>query len=231
MNDMPLTHVLIVDDDARLRNLLAEYLGNEGFTVTLAVSAADARRKLDFFIFDALVLDVMMPGETGTELVASLRKEGNQTPVLILTAMGESSERIAGLEAGADDYVVKPFEPRELVLRLRSILRRDRPVHDGAHTTLRFGEFVFRRDDGTLLHDGEPVHLTTAESTLLSLLALHVGETLNRAELAAALSSDTENERSVDVQITRLRKKIEPESARPRYIQTVRGAGYTLKVS
>lgn len=228
----PLTHLLVVDDDARLRSLLAKYLAQEGFTVTVATDAADARAKLAFFTVDALILDVMMPGETGTELAASLRAAGHTTPILMLTAMGEAHERIGGLEAGADDYLVKPFEPRELLLRLRNLLRRGGTGKSAVPTgSLRFGEFLLDVEGKRLLRDNIPVYLTTAEHTLLFALARQPGLTLSRSELAEALSADAGNERSVDVQITRLRKKIEPEPARPVYIQTVRGAGYILRAS
>ena len=232
MNDAYLTHLLIVDDDARLRGLLAEYLGKEGFAVTVAKDAADARRKLTMFIFDLIVLDVMMPGETGTAFAGALRAGGDTTPVLMLTAMGEPEDRIAGLEAGADDYLVKPFEPRELVLRVQSILRRRAtPATASSSPSIAFGAFLFRPQGAALEKDGEPVYLTTAEGALLTRLASNPGVAVSRAELADALPGDAENERSVDVQITRLRKKIEVEPARPRYIQTVRGAGYMLRAS
>jgi len=228
----PLTHLLIVDDDARLRRLLAEYLAQEGFAVTMAVDAADARRKLGMFIFDLIILDVMMPGETGIEFAPTLRDCGIATPILLLTAMGESEDRIRGLEVGADDYLVKPFEPRELVLRIRNILRRA-PEAGAAQKTpgILFGDFEFFPSEERLMKNGEPVYLTTAESTLLALLALRPGEAIARSNLAAALPGEAGHERSVDVQITRLRKKIEPEPARPVYIQTVRGFGYILRAS
>lgn len=223
-------HLLIVDDDARLRRLLAEYLSKEGFAITVASDAASARCTLAMFLFDLIVLDVMMPGETGTELAAALRSDGDATPILMLTAMGESEERIAGLEAGADDYLVKPFEPRELALRIRSILRRSREVAmPDIPEMVAFGAFVFYPGEGRLLKDAEPIYLTTVESALLAALADRRGEVVTRAELVAAASGEVGNERSVDVQITRLRKKIELEPARPLYIQTVRGTGYILR--
>lgn len=227
----PLTHLLIVDDDARLRGLLAEYLGKEGFAVTVAKDAADARRKLAMFVFDLIVLDVMMPGETGTEFAGALRAGGDTTPILMLTAMGEAEDRIAGLESGADDYLVKPFEPRELVLRVQNILRRGTAPAPAASPSVAFGAFRFHPQGAALEKDGEPVYLTTAEGALLARLASHPGVAVSRTELAQALPGDAGNERSVDVQITRLRKKIEEEAARPRYIQTVRGAGYMLRAS
>lgn len=228
--DMP-THILVVDDDLRLRRLLAEYLGNQGWVVTMAKDAQDAKAKLAIFIFDLLVLDVMMPVQTGTDLAQELRSAGVATPILMLTAMGEAEDRISGLEAGADDYLVKPFEPRELVLRIQNILRRGRTAPSDKHKKISFGTFTFLPEEGRLLQEGNPVHLTSAEQTLLGCLARRLGEAVSRSELAAALPGETENERSIDVQITRLRKKIEAEPSRPLYIQTVRGAGYILRAS
>jgi two-component system phosphate regulon response regulator OmpR len=223
-------HILVVDDDARLRRLLAQYLSREGWCITTAATAADARRKMEFFLFDLIVLDVMMPGESGIAFAHSL-KEHSAPPILMLTAVGEAEERIAGLESGAEDYLVKPFEPRELALRIRNLLRR------GAHASseadagcLRFGAFFFYPESSRLLRGEEPVYLTTAETQLLTLLAQRRGEAVSRAELAAALPGETSGERGVDVQITRLRKKIEAEPGRPVYLQTLRGTGYTLKI-
>lgn len=228
----PLTHILVVDDDARLRRLLAEYLGNQGWVVTVAQDAEDAKAKLALFIFDLLVLDVMMPGMSGADLARELRDRGMMTPILMLTAMAEAEDRIDGLEAGADDYLVKPFEPRELVLRIQNILRRNAaPPTSSSPTSVSFGRFTFLPTEGRLLHEGVPVHLTSAEQNLLSFLAHRAGEPVSRSELAACLSGDSENERSIDVQITRLRKKIEADPSRPLYIQTIRGSGYILRAS
>ncbi len=225
-----LTHILVVDDDARLRRLLAEYLGNQGWAITVAQDAEDAKAKLAFFVFDLLVLDVMMPGTSGTDLAQELRAGGVTTPILMLTAMAEAEDRIGGLEAGADDYLVKPFEPRELVLRIHNILRRQSTtIAARTPSTLSFGRFTFLPEEGRLLQDGTPIHLTSAEHTLLVCLARHAGSAVSRSELAACLPGDSENERSIDVQITRLRKKIEAEPSRPLYIQTVRGLGYILR--
>lgn len=226
-----ITHILVVDDDARLRRLLAKYLGKQpDWQVTVAEDAADARRKLAMFIFDIIVLDVMMPGETGLKLAESLR--GNiATPILMLTAMGEAEDRIAGLEAGVDDYLTKPFEPRELVLRIQNILRRHMPTVAANPDKLMFGTFSFYPVEGRLLQGNEPLYLTTAEITLLSRLARRPGEAVTRAELAASLPGEAESERSIDVLITRLRKKIEVEPARPLYIQTIRGTGYILRIN
>lgn len=227
---MSITHILVVDDDARLRPLLAKYLGNQpGWQVTVAEDAEDARRKLEMFIFDLLVLDVMMPGETGLELAASLRGQG-AAPILMLTAMGEADDRIAGLEAGVDDYLAKPFDPRELVLRIRNILRRGRTEKTGGENALAFGAFRFYPAEGRLLRGDAPIYLTSVEAALLTGLARRPGEAVSRTVLAAELPGAAGNERSVDVQITRLRKKIEATPSRPVYIQTVRGTGYALRV-
>ena len=223
MNE-PKPHILIVDDDTRLRELLRQFLRDQGFAVTLAAHAKDARAKMALFVFDLIVLDVMMPGETGIEFARTL---GNAAPpVLLLTAMVETENRIAGLEAGADDYLAKPFDPRELVLRIQAILRRTVSL-TRPRGLIRFGAYRFDLAQGRLTRDGEVVPLTTGESQLLKLLAENVGQAMTRAALAAALGGGA-NERSVDVQVTRLRKKIEIDSSRPHFIQTVRGAGYML---
>jgi two-component system phosphate regulon response regulator OmpR len=216
-------HILVVDDDSRLRELLTMFLRDNGFAVTAAIHAIDARRKLSLFVFDLMVLDVMMPGQTGVEFARALGSSA--PPILLLTAMAETSDRITGLEAGADDYLVKPFEPRELVLRIRAILRRTELVR-GKKAVVNFGDYAFDLTQGKLMKGGAPFTLTTGEGQLLKALATKSGEPVTRAELAAALGGGS-NERSVDVQMSRLRKKIE-ESDKPLYIQTVRGAGYVL---
>jgi two-component system phosphate regulon response regulator OmpR len=223
-----LPHILVVDDDTRLRELLRRFLTDNGFLVSTATDAADARAKLEGLAFDLIVLDVMMPGESGLELTAALRKV-DQAPILLLTAMGETENRIDGLERGAEDYLVKPFEPRELVLRIRTILRR-RPVPTpvlASSGEVRFGSLVFDIDREQLHDGGEPVHLTSAESSLLRVLAMHPGDTLSRERLSE-LSRFRGSTRTVDVQVTRLRRKIEPEPKFPRYLQTVWGRGYVL---
>jgi two-component system phosphate regulon response regulator OmpR len=222
-------HLLVVDDDARLRALLRRYLSDNGFRVTLAADAADARASLTNFAFDLIVLDVMLPGETGIELTRSLRGGTGQqrVPILLLTAMGEPEERIHGLEQGADDYLAKPFEPRELVLRIRNILERRGAVGEGAGS-LRFGAFRFDLGRNELFRGGEIVHLTAAEAGLLTLLAARAGEPVSREDLSQS-ATFSGNMRNVDVQMTRLRRKIEQDPRFPRYLQTVRGTGYTLK--
>ncbi len=228
MQPDPSPHILIVDDDARLRKLLRKYLEDQGWIVTAAKDAADARAKLAFFIFDLMILDVMMPGETGVDFAAAIRGADHVPPILMLTAMGEVGDRIRGLEAGADDYLPKPFEPRELVLRIRNILGRTQ-VRPQARA-LSFGEFSYLPSEATLTRDGQPVYLTESEAMLLAALAASAGIAVSRTALAESIG-ERANERSVDVQVTRLRKKIEPEPGKPVYIQTVRGEGYLLRVA
>jgi two-component system phosphate regulon response regulator OmpR len=217
-------HLLVVDDDARLRELLRRYLSDSGFRVTAAADATEARSHLASFAFDLVVLDVMMPGESGLELTRALRAE-ERIPVLLLTAMAEPEDRVNGLEQGADDYLSKPFEPRELVLRIRNLLQR-RPATELASKDIRFGGCRFDVGRGELYRGGDLVHLTSAEAVLLSMLAQKAGQAVSREELSMSLSG---NVRNVDVQMTRLRRKIERDPRFPRYLQTVRGIGYILK--
>jgi len=219
-------HLLVVDDDARLRDLLRRYLADQGFRVTVAGDAAEARAKLASIAFDLLVLDVMMPGESGFEFTRSLRAE-SRIPILLLTAMAEIEDRIDGLERGADDYLTKPFEPRELVLRIRNILQRvPQPVASEAE--LRFGACRLDLARGELYRGGEAVHLTAAEAALLMALARRAGEPVTR-EVLSEEAQFSGNVRTVDVQVTRLRRKLEHDPKFPRYLQTVRGIGYVLK--
>jgi two-component system phosphate regulon response regulator OmpR len=217
-------HLLVVDDDKRLRELLRRYLSDNGFRVTTAGDASEARSNLASFAFDLVVLDVMMPGENGLALTRALRSEGG-VPVLLLTAMAEPEDRINGLEQGADDYLSKPFQPRELVLRIRNVLQR-RPATDAGSRDIRFGGCRFDVVRGELYRGGDIVHLTAAEAGLLSILVEKAGQAVSREELSVSLSG---NVRNVDVQMTRLRRKIERDPRFPRYLQTVRGTGYTLK--
>ena len=222
--DLP--HVLVVDDDNRLRDLLRRYLVENGFGVTVARDAADARARLAGFEVDLIVLDVMMPGESGLDLTRDLRRT-HDVPILLLTARGGPDDRIAGLEAGADDYLAKPFEPRELVLRINAILRRvPRPPVTPAE--LRLGTLIFNVERDELREGDRPVHLTQAEAALLRALAAAPGTTLSREDLVGRIGIDG-GERAVDVQVTRLRRKIEPDPREPRYLQTVRGEGYVLR--
>jgi two-component system, OmpR family, phosphate regulon response regulator OmpR len=225
-------HVLVVDDDRRLRELLARFLSEHGYRVSTAASAAEARAKTEILVFDALVLDVMMPGETGFDFARRLRGEGARVPILMLTARSEPSDRITGLEIGADDYLPKPFEPRELILRLGNILRRAVPTEatrvQVAPEAIRFGPFTFRFDRGELRREQEVIRITEREREILSILGHRAGGNVPREELAGG--GNGANERTVDVQITRLRRKIETDPANPIYLQTVRGVGYRLLV-
>jgi two-component system, OmpR family, phosphate regulon response regulator OmpR len=218
-------HLLVVDDDKRIRDLLKRFLGDHGYRVTTAENAADARRKLDGLDFDLMVLDVMMPGETGISLTRSLRQT-REVPILMLTALSETDSRIDGLAAGADDYLPKPFDPRELLLRINSILRRSRDTSPVAATEAAFGPYSFHLDRRELKQDGRLIRLTERELDMLAAFAKRPRETIARHELA--IDGSAVSERTVDVQINRLRRKIEPDPANPVYLQTVRGIGYRL---
>ena len=222
-------HLLVVDDDERIRGLLQKYLQRSGFLVTAAREAAHARRILSGLDFDLIVLDVMMPGEDGVSLARFIR-EGRETPILLLTAKADAPDRIAGLEAGADDYLAKPFEPRELLLRINAILRRapEAPTPERPRR-VTLGALSYDAERGELWQGETQVHLTATESQLMRIFAGKPGEALSRADLTSALGREGEaQERAVDVQITRLRRKLEADPKRPRYLQTVRGAGYML---
>jgi len=221
-------HLLVVDDDRRIRDLLSRFLNGEGYRVTTADNAADARAKLGSLAFDLLVLDVMMPGETGFQLAKSLRQT-SAVPILMLTAKAEADSRIAGLELGADDYVPKPFEPRELSLRIANILKRTIPPAPPVIESVRFGDFVFHLARGELKRGEEIVHLTDRERDMLRVLSASPGETVPRMALAG--NGGGVNERAVDVQVNRLRRKIEVDPANPLFVQTVRGTGYRLVVA
>ncbi len=227
-------HLLIVDDDERIRSLLAKFLIKHGFLVSAARDAAHARRLLSGLEFDLIVMDVMMPGEDGVSLTRAIR-ETSATPILLLTAKGETEDRISGLEAGADDYLSKPFEPRELLLRINAILRRmPEPEHDETvPKVLHLGPIRYDIERGELWHGTEPVRLTATESQLMRIFAAQPGEAITRAKLVEDLGRGSAGgngaqERAVDVQITRLRRKLEQDPKQPRYLQTVRGAGYML---
>jgi two-component system phosphate regulon response regulator OmpR len=221
-------HLLVVDDDRAIRDLLSRFLHREGYRVTTADTAADARAKLEGLRFDLLILDVMMPGETGFDLAKSIRANSG-VPILMLTARAEKESRIAGLELGADDYVAKPFEPRELSLRIANILKRASPPPPPAVESVRFGPFVFHIARGELRRGEEAIHLTDRERDMLRMLAAVPGETVTRVALAGNGASP--GERAVDVQVNRLRRKIEVDPASPLFVQTVRGIGYRLVVS
>lgn len=231
MTDNCDAHLLIVDDDERIRVLLQKFLMRNGFLVSAARDAAQARRLLGGLEFDLIVLDVMMPGEDGVSLTQSLR-ETISTPILLLTARAETSDRISGLEAGADDYLAKPFEPKELLLRINAILRRvpqETSVEAGPKV-LHLGAVRYDIERGELWQGTSLVRLTATESQLMRLFSACPGEPISRAKLVEDLGRDKgqAQERAVDVQITRLRRKIEADSKKPRYLQTVRGAGYML---
>ena len=219
-------HLLVVDDDTRIRALLNRYLSENGFRVTVAADATEARRKLEGMEFDLIILDVMMPGETGLSLTRSL-KEIRKAPIILLTALAEAPSRIEGLEAGADDYVSKPFDPRELVLRINNILRRN-PNEAGVVDQVIFGPYTFSLPRRELKKAAQLVRLTDRETEIMSFFAARAGDTVARHELAG---NDGEiGERTIDVQINRLRRKIEDDPANPVYLQTVRGIGYRLCV-
>ena len=227
---LPDAHLLVVDDDERIRGLLQKFLIRNGYMVTVARDAAQARKLLAGLEFDLIVLDVMMPGEDGISLTRALRAR-SQVPVLLLTARGETANRIEGLEAGADDYLVKPFEPKELLLRVGAILRRmPQPgAADPAPKMLHLGAVRYDLDRGELWRGDEIVRLTATEGALMRLFAAHPGEAISRERLVGDLGREDEaQERAVDVQITRLRRKIEDDPKAPRYLQTVRGEGYML---
>ena len=218
-------HLLVVDDDQRLRALLQRYLTSNGFRVSAAADAGEARTLMKSMAFDLLILDVMMPGESGLDLTRAVRAN-SQVPILILTARGESHDRIAGLEFGADDYLPKPFEPRELVLRCGALLRRSATPAASPHREVKMGEAVFDPERGELRRKGKPVRLTSSEAALLKLFAANAGRPFSRVDLCTRLGVALE--RSIDVQVTRLRRKIEEDPKLPLYIQTVRGVGYVL---
>jgi two-component system, OmpR family, phosphate regulon response regulator OmpR len=223
-------HILVVDDDARLRALLSRYLGENGFRVTSAESAAEARATLRFVAPDLMVLDVMMPGESGLALTDQLRRSANGVPILMLTARAAPEDRIAGFEAGADDYLAKPFEPLELVLRIRAMLRRAVPPAPPAPAgPVAIGAAIFYPERGELRGAGGAIRLTAGEAALLGALARRAHEVLSRDDIAAVLGMDDASERAVDVQVTRLRRKIEADPREPRFLLTVRGRGYVLK--
>jgi two-component system phosphate regulon response regulator OmpR len=221
-------HILVVDDDRRLRDLLARFLGDNGYRVTTAANAADADQRLARLVFDAIVLDIMMPGENGFDFARRFRT-GSAVPILMLTARADGKDRINGLEIGVDDYLAKPFEPRELLLRLGNILKRTmatEPAQSARPDFVRFGPFLYGLSRGELRKGEEPVRLTEREREILTALAERAGEVVPREELAA--QGTAANDRTVDVQMNRLRRKIERDPADPLYLQTVRGVGYRL---
>jgi len=223
-NNFQDVHLLVVDDDNRIRDLLRRYLSKNGFRVSIAADAAEARRLMGGLTFDLLVLDVMMPGEDGLELTKSLRRV-DDVPIILLTARGEPSDRINGLSMGADDYLAKPFEPEELVLRIKSILKRQ-ATRPRQHT-IRFGDFLFDLDRQCLEKAGTRMHLTTGETALLTTLSNRAGQPVSRQNLADQIKA--KSDRAVDVQITRLRRKLETNPSSPEFLTTVRNRGYCLQ--
>jgi len=227
----PDAHLLIVDDDERIRTLLQKFLMRHGFLVTAARDAAHARRILSGLEFDMMILDVMMPGEDGVSLTRALR-ETMDTPILLLTARGETDNRIEGLEAGADDYLAKPFEPKELLLRINAILRRmpEPEPENTAPKVLQLGPVRYDMERSELMKGADAVRLTATETQLMRIFSDHLRQPVSRAKLVEDLGRDKgqAQERAVDVQITRLRRKIEADPKQPRYLQTVRGEGYML---
>ena len=224
-------HILVVDDDRRVRELLSRYLKEQGFRVTAAANVAEARLRSQSFVFDALVLDVMMPGESGFDYAKSVR-ETSRVPILMLTARSNPNDRVTGLEIGADDYLPKPFEPRELILRLNNIINRRAPEaasgQNGSGRSVSFGPFVYRLDRGELRRGDELVRISEREREILTMLAEAEGGSVEREVLAG--SGGTAAERTIDVQINRLRRKTEPDPANPSFLQTVRGIGYRLVI-
>ena len=218
-------HLLVVDDDRRIRDLLSRFLAGEGYRVTTADNAKDARAKLTGLSFDLLILDVMMPGETGFDLAKAIRGTSS-VPILMLTARDGAESRIEGLQIGADDYLSKPFEPRELSLRIANILKRAQPAVAPPVESVRFGPFVYHLARGELRKGDDVIRLTDREREMLRILTATPGETVTR--LALAGNGDQTSERAVDVQVNRLRRKIESNPATPLFVQTVRGIGYRL---
>ena len=220
---------MLVDDDTRVRTLLGNYLTQNGYRVTTAATAEQAHRIIKSLVFDLLILDVMLPGESGLSMAQKLRLNGRKIPILMLSAQAESSHRIEGLEAGADDYMAKPFDPREFILRVSSIVKRTNVSLEPDIAQIVFGPFTFVLSKRELKRRGELVHLTNRERDIMVRLAKKVGEPIPRHKMF----SENENigERTIDVQINHLRRKIEQDSANPRYLQTVRGAGYRLSVN
>ncbi|MBO6537868.1 MAG: response regulator transcription factor [Rhizobiaceae bacterium] len=220
-------HILVVDDDTRIRDLLKQYLAEQGYRVSIAANAEEARRRLEGLDFDLIVLDVMMPGESGVELTQSLREQ-KEIPILMLTALSEIENRVSGLAAGADDYLPKPFDPRELLLRINNILRRGAPPSTPKVEQVVFGPYAFQLSRRELKRGGEVLKLTEREQEILAIFCGRAGETIPRHEL---VGDEAEvGERTIDVQINRLRRKIERDPSNPLWLQTVRGVGYRLSV-
>ncbi len=223
-----LPHILVVDDDDRIRDLLVQYLNEHEFVAFGAPDAITAKQTLKILQADALVLDVMMPGQDGMSLTQELREGESNLPVLLLTAMGEIDDKIKGLSVGADDYLTKPFDPRELALRLQAILRRREAISESEKKILKIGRWEFNGDFKELVDGQEVVKLTDVEVTLVNALSQNLGDLISRDDIATACGIDPDK-RTIDVQVTRLRKKLEDDSQNTRYLQTIRGKGYILR--
>lgn len=226
------SHILVVDDDRRIRSLLSRFLISEGYKVSVASNVNDAEEAMNDFLFDLIILDVMMPGENGTSFAQRLKLNSNIanfTPILMLTALGETENRIAGLTAGADDYLAKPFDPRELLLRVANILKRSR-VNLNYIKDIPFGSFVFNIETGHLHQDGEIVSLTLRERDILKILIANANKCVSRSDLAHTSGRSLISERSIDVEIARLRRKLEKDPKTPQYLKTIRGHGYQLTI-
>lgn len=226
------SHILVVDDDRRIRSLLSRFLISEGYKVSVASNVNDAEEAMNDFLFDLIILDVMMPGENGTSFAQRLKLNSNIenfTPILMLTALGETENRIAGLTAGADDYLAKPFDPRELLLRVANILKRSR-VNLNYIKDIPFGSFVFNIETGHLHQDGEIVSLSLRERDILKILIANANKCVSRSDLAHASGRSLISERSIDVEIARLRRKLEKDPKTPQYLKTIRGHGYQLTI-
>ncbi|MDA0870665.1 MAG: response regulator transcription factor [Proteobacteria bacterium] len=217
-------HILIVDDDDRIRELLREYLQNNNFYTTTAKDSLDAKKKISLLKFDLIILDIMMPGQSGLELTREIKEKSDQ-PIILLTAMGETSDRVSGLETGADDYLPKPFEPKELLLRIKNILKRIKSGKN-LNPVLKFGDIRVDLEKMSIKSKKGITKLNTAEKALLEKMILSVGQIFQRDQISQIIKLT--KERAVDVMITRLRQKIEPDPKNPKYLQTVRGNGYVL---
>jgi two-component system phosphate regulon response regulator OmpR len=225
-------HILVVDDDSRIRSLLSRFLITEGYRVSVAANVIEADEAMNDFIFDLIILDVMMPGENGTSFAQRIKLNTyneNITPILMLTALGETENRIAGLTAGADDYLAKPFDPRELLLRVANILKRVR-LNLNYSKNVNFGSFFFNMETGQLYQDGENVLLTLRERDMLKILIANANKCVSRTDLAQISNRSVMFERSIDVEIARLRRKIEKDPRLPQYLKTIRGQGYKLNI-
>lgn len=222
-----LPHILVVDDDHRIASLVCRYLEDHAYVAVRAQSAAEAREFMRSMQFDALILDVMMTGESGVEFSRVLQQNDDAPPILMLSALGEFEDRMKGFEAGIDDYLAKPFEPQELLMRLKVILKRTLPKKHASR--YRIGRWVYDQKTQSLSDEDNETHLTTMEANLLTALANNSGEVISREKLARVCELDA-GERTIDVQVTRLRRKLEEDTKNPKHLQTVRGKGYLLRV-